>query len=135
MGRQEEDGRRKDDHQPRDDEAETADEAHRAHPRRRQAQRMASWVEAGPGSRLVTEIPSSNSRALNQPRSSDAEPSQGRDVGRRPPEASNPDPGPLAHDRGERNTLFDGLGHGRRGIASNGSGPLKAVRTGTASPC
>ena len=39
-------------------------------PRRRQAQKIASWVEAGPGSRLVAEIPSSNSCALNQWRSS-----------------------------------------------------------------
>ena len=39
-------------------------------PRSRQAHKMASWVEAGPGSRLVAEMPSSNSWALSQPRSS-----------------------------------------------------------------
>ena len=39
-------------------------------PRSRQAQKMANWVEAGPGSRLVAEMPSSNSWALSQPRSS-----------------------------------------------------------------
>ena len=32
-----------------------------AGPRSRQAQKMASWVEAGPGSRLVAATPSSNS--------------------------------------------------------------------------
>jgi hypothetical protein len=38
-------------------------------PRNRQAQKIASWVEAGPGSRLVAATPSSNSSARNQPRS------------------------------------------------------------------
>ena len=37
-------------------------------PASRQAQKIASWVEAGPGSRFVTEIPSSNSSADSQPR-------------------------------------------------------------------
>ncbi|GAB3844692.1 hypothetical protein GCM10027610_059620 [Dactylosporangium cerinum] len=37
-------------------------------PRSRQAQKIASWVEAGPGSRLVAAMPSSNSWALIQPR-------------------------------------------------------------------
>ena len=39
-------------------------------PRSRQAQKMASCVEAGPGSRLVAEMPSSNSWALSHRRSS-----------------------------------------------------------------
>ena len=39
-------------------------------PRNLQAQKMASWVEAGPGKRLVEEMASSNSWALSQPRSS-----------------------------------------------------------------
>ena len=34
-------------------------------PRRRQAHRMASWVEAGPGRRLVAAMASSNSDASN----------------------------------------------------------------------
>ena len=38
-----------------------------ARPRSRQAQKMASWVEAGPGIRLQTAIASSNSRASSQP--------------------------------------------------------------------
>ena len=38
--------------------------------RRRQAQKMASWVEAGPGRRLVAAIPSSNSVAVSHRRSS-----------------------------------------------------------------
>ena len=41
-----------------------------ASPRSRQAQKIASCVEAGPGSRLVVAIPSSNSRADSQARSS-----------------------------------------------------------------
>ena len=39
-------------------------------PRSRQAQKMASWVEAGPGIRLQAATPSSNSLAGSQPRSS-----------------------------------------------------------------
>ena len=35
-------------------------------PRKRQAQKMASWVDAGPGRRLVAEMPSSNSGAVSQ---------------------------------------------------------------------
>ena len=35
-------------------------------PRNRQAQKMASWVDAGPGRRLVAEMPSSNSGAVSQ---------------------------------------------------------------------
>ena len=38
-----------------------------ARPRSRQAQKMASWVEAGPGIRLQTAMASSNSRASSQP--------------------------------------------------------------------
>jgi hypothetical protein len=41
-----------------------------ARPRSRQAQKMASSVEAGPGIRLQTAIASSNSRASSQPRRS-----------------------------------------------------------------
>ena len=37
-------------------------------PRRRQAQKIAIWVEPGPGSRLVAAIASSNCSALSQPR-------------------------------------------------------------------
>ena len=39
-------------------------------PRSRQAQKIASCVEAGPGSTLQTAIASSNSRASSQPRRS-----------------------------------------------------------------
>ena len=39
-------------------------------PRRRQAQKIASWVEAGPGSRLQAAIASSNSGGASQPRRS-----------------------------------------------------------------
>ena len=38
-------------------------------PRNRQAQKMASWVEAGPGSRLVAAMPCSNSSAVSHCRS------------------------------------------------------------------
>ncbi len=38
-------------------------------PPSRHAQKMASWVEAGPGRRLVAAIPSSNSVADNHRRS------------------------------------------------------------------
>ena len=41
-----------------------------AGPRSRQAQKMASWVEAGPGSRLVAATPSSNSAADSHSRRS-----------------------------------------------------------------
>ncbi len=41
-----------------------------AGPRSRQAQKIASWVDAGPGSRLVAAMPSSNSAAPIHPRSS-----------------------------------------------------------------
>ncbi len=41
-----------------------------ARPRSRQAQKMASCVEAGPGIMLQTAIASSNSRASSQPRRS-----------------------------------------------------------------
>ena len=71
-------------------------------PRSRQAQKMASWVEAGPGSRLVAEMPSSNSWALSQPTFFDAEFAEQRDVGGRSAEADDPDAAPLAHDGGER---------------------------------
>ena len=38
-------------------------------PRSRQAQKIASWVEAGPGKRFVAAIPSSNSVSEIHPRS------------------------------------------------------------------
>jgi hypothetical protein len=38
-------------------------------PRSRHAQKIASWVEAGPGSRLVAAMPSSNSSAVSHPSS------------------------------------------------------------------
>ena len=41
-----------------------------ARPRSRQAQKIASWVEAGPGSRLHVARASSNSRPSSQPRRS-----------------------------------------------------------------
>ena len=59
-------------------------------PRRRQAQKMASWVDAGPGSRLMAAMPSSKSRAASQPGPS-RQPAQEGDVGRGAAEAGDPE--------------------------------------------
>ena len=82
---------------------------------------MANWVEAGPGSRFVADMPSSNSCALSHPRSSTQSLRKQRDVGGRSAEADDADATPLAHDDGKWHALFDGLGHGRREVDSNGS--------------
>ena len=58
--RQEDRGQDDDEGEPRDDEARAADECPRA-PRRRHAEKIASWVEAGPGRRFVAAMASSNS--------------------------------------------------------------------------
>ena len=62
-----------------------------ARPRTRQAQKIASWVEAGPGSRLQAAIASSNSRALEPPPPLDAQLAQQRDVRGRAAEADAAD--------------------------------------------
>ena len=69
-------------------------------PRSRQAQRMASCVEAGPGRRLVAAMPSSNSSWLSQ-RAFDAQGAEQGDVGRRAAEADAPDAAPLLGDGGQ----------------------------------
>jgi hypothetical protein len=90
-------------------------------PRSRQAQKMASWVEAGPGSRLVAEMPSSNSCALSHPRSSTQSFRNSAMWAGGPPKPMMP---MRLHSRTmveKRHALFDGLGHGRRGVDPNGS--------------
>ena len=70
-------------------------------PRTRHAQKIASSVDAGPGSRLHAAIASSNSAASSHPRGLDAQLAQQRDVRRRPAEPDDPDPAPLPQDRAQ----------------------------------
>ena len=66
-----------------------------ARPRTRQAQKIASWVEAGPGSRLQAATASSNSCASSHLRSSHAQLAQQGDVRGRAAEADAADAAPL----------------------------------------
>ena len=75
---------------------------------------MASCVEAGPGSKLVAETPSSKFLRAQPSTVIDAKCAQKRDVRRGTPEPDDPDAAPLARDCRERDTLFDGIGHCRR---------------------
>ena len=77
-----------------------------ARPRSRQAQKMASWVEAGPGIRLQTAMASSNSRASSQPLPLDAQLTQQPDVRGRPAEADTADPAPLPQHRRQGNRRY-----------------------------
>ena len=67
-------------------------------PRTRHPQKIASWVEDGPGSRLQAAIASSNSTSSIH-LAPHAEVAQQPDVGRRAAEAHAPQPAPLTQDR------------------------------------
>ena len=95
-------------------------------PRSRQAQKMASWVEAGSGKQVgrgnaVFELVGGHPAPFF-----DAElPKQG-DMGGRAAEADDPDAAPLAHDGGERHTDFGGVRHDRCGGGRAGRTSLEA---------
>ena len=61
----------------------------------RQAQKIASWVDAGPGSRLQAAMASSNSRGVHPLLPLDAQLTQQRDVGGRAAEPDEADPAPF----------------------------------------
>ena len=65
-------------------------------PRTRHAQKMASSVEAGPGSRLQAAIASSSSAASSQPSRSTHSRRSSAMRGGRAAEPGDPDPAPLA---------------------------------------
>ena len=109
---QEEGRERQNDHQPRDDEADATDES--AHtPAETPGAEDRELGRGGPGQQIgrrntVLELVRAQPVAFL-----DAELPQQRNVGRRTAEADETDSTPLAHNGGERNTLFDGIGHGR----------------------
>jgi len=71
-------------------------------PRSRQAQKIASWVEAGPGSMLVVATPSSNSDEEIQARSSTHNARSKAMWRGGPPKPMQADAAPLAGDRQQR---------------------------------
>ena len=73
-----------------------------AAPATRYAHRIASWVDAGPGSRLQAAFASSNDPRLDPATAADRQIAQQRDVCRRSAEAGQSDPQPLARDGRER---------------------------------
>ena len=76
-----------------------------ATPRSRQAQKIASWVEAGPGNRFVAEIAVLEVVRRQPPALVDAEPPEQGDVGRRAAESDAADPPPLTGDGGQPDVL------------------------------
>ncbi len=90
-------------------------------PPSRHAQKMANWVDAGPGSRFVAATPSSNSRADSHARSSTHSFRSERDVHRRSAEASAADPAPLAPDRDQADAGDRGVAHPAGGVPPYGS--------------
>ena len=73
-------------------------------PATRHAEKMASWVDAGPGNRLHAAIASSNSLRREPSSPLDAEVAQERDVGGRAAEADAADAPPLPGDGAQRRT-------------------------------
>src|SRR6185437_10756596 len=99
-----------------------------ARPRSRQAQKIASCVEAGPGNRLV-ERDGVLELVGGQPAPVlDAEFVQESDMGRGASETDDPDAAPLPPDDRERHLLFYVLGHSRGGGAPKGSRDREAER-------
>ena len=79
----------------------------------RQAQKMASCVEAGPGRRFVAAIASSNSAGLSQERRSTQSSRRRAMWAGGPPKPDAADPSPLAGDREERDVAPRHLAHPR----------------------